>query len=94
MVEVVPRFSQWAFAAVVAIAVSGAFAAWRQAGLSVDAYTDTTFGRLLIAKTAVFAVLLWVAASSRRLVHGRLALPGAGGAKHPEVPPQRRVGRR
>jgi len=74
--DVVPRYSQWAFASVVAIAVSGAFAAWRQVGLTVDAYTTTTFGRLVLAKTAVFLVLLGIASTSRRMVHGRLALPG------------------
>jgi copper transport protein len=71
---VIARFSQWAFGAVIAIAVSGGFAAWRQIG-SISAATSTPYGRLVLYKTIVFAVVLAVASVSRRLVHGRLALP-------------------
>jgi copper transport protein len=71
---VLPRYSQWALAAVLAIAVSGGFAAWRQIG-SLSAVTTTTFGRLVLAKTIIFVVLVAVATRSRRLVHGSLALP-------------------
>jgi copper transport protein len=71
---VVPRFSQWALAAVVAIAVSGGFAAWRQIG-SLSAVTTTPFGRLVLAKTIIFAVAVAAATRSRRLTHGNLALP-------------------
>jgi copper transport protein len=71
---VIPRFSQWAFGAVIAIAVSGGFAAWRQIG-SISAVTSTPYGRLVMYKTIVFAVILAIASMSRRLVHGHLALP-------------------
>jgi copper transport protein len=71
---VVIRYSQTALVAVAAIAVTGGFAAWRQVG-SWSAVTSTTFGRLLLAKTIIFAALVTVAAFSRQLVHGSLALP-------------------
>ncbi len=71
MATVVPGFSQWALAAVGAIAVSGGFAAWRQIG-SLSAVTTTSFGRLVLVKTIVFVVLVGVASKSRRLVHRRL----------------------
>ncbi|MDQ4068414.1 MAG: copper resistance protein CopC/CopD, partial [Actinomycetota bacterium] len=83
---VVRRFSAMAFAAVAAIIASGAFQAWRQVG-SVDALTATTYGRLLVAKLALFAALLAVAGVSRRAVHRRwgaaLAVPGEPGTPSP-----------
>ena len=57
MATVVPGFSQWALAAVGAIAVSGGFAAWRQIG-SLSAVTTTSFGRLVLVKTIIFVVLV------------------------------------
>jgi copper transport protein len=88
MSTVVPRYSQWALGAVLAIAISGGFAAWRQIG-SVSAVTTTTFGRLVLAKSVIFVVLVTVGSKSRRLTHGRLALPflrspaTSGAAKRP-----------
>lgn len=69
-----PRFSEWALGAVIAIAVSGAFAAWRQIG-TFAAVTTTAFGRLVLAKTVVFVVVVGLAAASRSIVHGDIALP-------------------
>jgi copper transport protein len=74
MRAVVARYSQWALVAVVAIAVSGGFAAWRQVG-TWSAVTSTTFGRLLLAKTIIFVALVTMATTSRRIAHGDLALP-------------------
>ena len=71
---VLVRYSQTALAAVAAIAVTGGFAAWRQVG-SWSAVTSTTFGRLLLAKTIIFAALVMVAAFSQQLLHGDLTLP-------------------
>ncbi|HSS10505.1 MAG TPA: copper resistance protein CopC [Acidimicrobiales bacterium] len=71
---IVTRYSQIALLAVLAIAVTGGFAAWRQVG-TWAAVTSTTFGRLLLAKTIIFAVLVTVASFSRQIVHGNLALP-------------------
>ena len=72
--DVVPRFSQWALASVLAITLSGGFAAWRQIG-SVRNVTTTTYGRLVLAKTLIFATVVLVATLSRRLTHGNLAVP-------------------
>jgi copper transport protein len=89
MRAVVRRFSQWALVAVLAIAVSGGFAAWRQVG-SLSAVTSTTFGRLLLAKTIIFAVLVSVATTSRRIAHGDLAVPfGLGGSRGKRPRPAR-----
>ena len=46
---------------------------------SVDAFRETSFGRILLVKIAVFIVLLALAAWSRRIVHARrpLALSAA-----------------
>jgi len=65
------NFSPVALSSVVIIVVSGVFAAWRQVGWSLDAVKDTTYGRLLFVKLAVFVVLLGLAAWSRRIVHAR-----------------------
>jgi copper transport protein len=73
-VTVLPRYSQWALGAVLAIAISGGVAAWRQIG-SFTAVTTTPFGRLVLTKTILFALVVAVAARSRRIVHGRLAVP-------------------
>jgi copper transport protein len=64
-------FSPVALTAVMLIVASGVFAAWRQVGWSVDAFRDTTYGRILLVKIAVFIVLLALAAWSRSIVHAR-----------------------
>jgi copper transport protein len=65
------RFSPLAATSVALIVVSGVFAAWRQVGFSRDAFTDTTFGRLLLVKIAVFVGLLALAGWSRTVVRRR-----------------------
>ncbi|MGO9873350.1 MAG: copper resistance CopC/CopD family protein [Acidimicrobiia bacterium] len=65
------RFSPVALCSVVLIVVSGVFAAWRQVGWSVDAFRDTTYGRLLLVKVAVFIGLIALAAWSRAIVRRR-----------------------
>jgi copper transport protein len=84
---VVGRFSQVAFGAVVAIVVSGTVQGWRQVG-GYDALFETTYGRLLVLKVALFGAMLAAAAVSRSWVRQRagaraaaLALsPGPGAA--------------
>lgn len=66
------RFSKGALLSVIAIAVSGGFAAWRQIG-TPGAVTGTAYGRLVLAKTVGFILVLGVASVSRRVVHGPLA---------------------
>ena len=79
----VTRFSQLALGAVIAIAVTGGFAAWRQIG-TLPAVTATTYGRLVLAKTIAFAGVVAVAGFSRTTVHGSLAVPGRS---RPPTPP-------
>jgi copper transport protein len=74
--RVVPRFSELAFDAVVVIVVSGLYQAWRQVG-QPSALTSTTYGRLLLAKVAVAAVLVGFGALSRREVQKRLVATSA-----------------
>ncbi|MCS0601644.1 copper resistance protein CopC [Streptomyces sp. LP11] len=75
----VRRFSQVAFGSVVALVVTGVYQSWRQLG-SWSAFTETGYGQLLLAKIALVALLVGVAALSRRWT-GRLAdtaAPGKG----------------
>jgi len=72
---VVPRFSSVAFAAVAALVVTGTFQSWRQVG-SLEALADTTYGHLLLAKLALFVVMVGFGYLGRRWVqrgHGPAA---------------------
>lgn len=71
----VRRFSTLAGVLVALVGVSGLLLGWRIVG-SLDALTGTGYGRVLLAKTALVAVVLAVAAYNRyRLVPG---LPAVG----------------
>jgi copper transport protein len=72
LLAALPRFSSVAFTAMVVTVVSGVLQGWRQLG-SVQAVAGSAYGRLLLAKVAVFVVLIAVAARSRVLVRRRLA---------------------
>lgn len=61
----VRRFSRIAFTSVVVLAVTGVYQSWRQVG-SWDAWTDTSYGQLLLVKIGLIAVLLGAAWFSRR----------------------------
>ncbi|MGV9900132.1 copper resistance CopC/CopD family protein, partial [Streptomyces tendae] len=61
----VARFSRTAFTAVTVLVVTGVYQSWRGLG-SWEALTGSTYGRLLLAKVVLVAVLLAVAAVSRR----------------------------
>jgi copper transport protein len=67
---VLPRYSNIALGAVVALVVTGGYQAWRQVG-SFDALKTTDYGRLLIAKLIAFAALIVAAAFSREVVNRR-----------------------
>jgi copper transport protein len=73
---VVGRFSQVAFAAVVAIVVSGTVQGWRQVG-GYDALLETSYGRLLVLKVALVGGMLVAAAVSRSWVRQRASRPAA-----------------
>jgi copper transport protein len=64
------RLSPWALGSVVALAVSGSANAWRQLG-SLDGLTDSSYGRWLVIKLVLVALVVGVAAFSRRVVHTR-----------------------
>lgn len=65
--RVVGRFSQMAGLAVTVLVVTGVYQSWRGLG-SVAALTDTTYGRILLAKLAAVTLLLMAGARSRRTV--------------------------
>jgi len=66
--RVVPRYSTFAFGAVVAIVASGVFQAERQVG-TIHALFTTTYGHFLLAKLTAFGVLILFAAFSREVVN-------------------------
>ncbi len=76
---VLRRFSALAMACVLVLVVTGVVQAWHQVG-SVHALTDTTYGKLLVAKVLLLVVVIAIAAVSRNAVHSRLgsANPGWG----------------
>ncbi|GGT46926.1 transport integral membrane protein [Streptomyces kurssanovii] len=61
----VRRFSTVAFTSVVVLAATGLYQLWRQVG-SWSALTGTTYGRLLLLKVGLVAVMVGVAWISRR----------------------------
>ncbi|MCY0942646.1 copper resistance CopC/CopD family protein [Streptomyces antarcticus] len=68
--EAVRRFSKVAFVSVVVLVVTGVYQSWRQLG-SWSALTGTDYGRLLLLKVGLVAVLVGIAYVSRRWT-GRL----------------------
>ncbi|WP_328720629.1 copper resistance protein CopC [Streptomyces sp. NBC_00247] len=76
----VRRFSRIAFVSVVVLAGTGLYQSWRQVG-SWSALTGTAYGRLLLVKVGLVAVLVGVAWISRRwtgrLTHGKPSGTGA-----------------
>jgi copper transport protein len=65
-----------AFGAVIAILVTGTFQGWREVR-STAALTGTTYGRLLIVKVVLFALLVAIGGLSRRFVQARYRVPAA-----------------
>ncbi|MEV7832005.1 copper resistance protein CopC [Streptomyces subrutilus] len=63
--DAVRRFSKVAFTSVVVLAVTGVYQSWRQLG-SWSALTGTDYGRLLLLKVGLVAVLVAIAYLSRR----------------------------
>ncbi|MGH9008532.1 MAG: copper resistance D family protein, partial [Acidimicrobiia bacterium] len=79
---VVPRFSRVAFGAVITILVTGTFQGWREVR-STAALTETTYGRLLIIKVVLFAVIVALGGLSRRFVQARYRVPGRPSSTSP-----------
>ncbi|WP_399927029.1 copper resistance CopC/CopD family protein [Streptomyces kanamyceticus] len=72
----VRRFSRVAFTSVVVLAATGLYQSWRQVG-SWSALTGTSYGRLLLVKIGLVAVLVGVASVSRRWT-GRITSEAGG----------------
>ncbi|MCX5362427.1 copper resistance protein CopC [Streptomyces sp. NBC_00124] len=80
----VTRFSRLAFVSVTVLVLTGVYQSWRGLG-SWGALTDTTYGRLLVAKLTVVVVLL-TAAGFSRLWTVRLAMADARTVVRERVP--------
>ncbi|WP_327320792.1 copper resistance CopC/CopD family protein [Streptomyces sp. NBC_01235] len=76
--RVVSGFSRLAGLSVTVLVVTGVYQSWRGLG-SVSALTDTTYGRVLLAKLAVVTLLLVAGARSRQTV--TTVTRGARGAR-------------
>jgi copper transport protein len=85
---ILPVWSDWAAASVAALVLAGTAQALVQIG-SVDALVHTTYGKLVLVKVGLLAVVLVVAAFSRRLV--RRGMADADGV--PDRTPARRLRR-
>jgi copper transport protein len=73
------RFSSVAFACVAVLVVTGLGQAWRQLG-TIGALRTTSYGHLLLIKSALVGVMVAVGALSRRVVHHQLSLRPVGAA--------------
>ena len=73
LASVLPRFSKLAMGAVVAIAAGGTVMSWELVG-GLAPLIDTHFGRVLVAKVTVFAMVVVVARRSKRWVDDRLGV--------------------
>jgi copper transport protein len=76
LAEALPRFSRIALGAVVALAVTGTYQAWREVA-PLPALWSTEYGRLLLLKIAGFLVLVGLGNLSRLAVRRRYVTPAA-----------------
>jgi len=76
LAALLPVWSRWAAYAVVALVLSGSVQALLEVG-GLRGLTGTTYGRLVLAKIALLAVLLAIAATARSWVRRHHALPVA-----------------
>ncbi|MET7450333.1 copper resistance protein CopC [Streptomyces sp. NPDC005574] len=93
----VTRFSRLAFTSVAVLVVTGVYQSWRGLG-SWNAFTDTSYGRLLTAKLAAVVLLLAAAAWSRRwtarLVAAETGTESESGPESGSEPQSEAVGER
>ncbi|MEU9142397.1 copper resistance protein CopC [Streptomyces sp. NPDC048349] len=73
----VRRFSRVAFTSVLVLAATGTYQSWRQLG-SWSALTGTSYGRLLLLKIGLVAVLVGIAYLSRKWTARLAEAPAAG----------------
>ncbi|MDR6977070.1 copper transport protein [Streptomyces sp. 3330] len=83
------RFSRLALGSVSVVVATGTYQSWRQLG-SWSALTDTRYGRLLLVKIGLVALLVGVAWISRRWT-ARLADPATREAERKSAPEKERV---
>jgi copper transport protein len=70
----VPRFSRVAFGSVLVLVATGVFQSWRLVG-TPSALVGTSYGRVLLGKVALAAVLLVLGAAARRWVQRHYGAP-------------------
>nr|WP_239135772.1 copper resistance protein CopC [Dactylosporangium siamense] len=70
LTAIVPVWSGWALLAITVLVLAGTAQALVEIG-TVDALTGTTYGRIVMVKVALLAVILGVAAYSRRITNQR-----------------------
>ncbi|MBN3929365.1 copper resistance protein CopC [Streptomyces verrucosisporus] len=85
--EAVRRFSRTALGCVAVLAATGLYQSWRQVG-GWEALTSTSYGRLLLVKIALVALLLGAARFSRRHTAALADAPGGRPAPEPEPVPE------
>jgi len=71
LARVIPRYSRLAMVSVASVVAAGVVLAWQSLG-SVDALLHTDYGRILLVKIAVLAVVLAAAQASKSWVGRRL----------------------
>ncbi|WP_433051495.1 copper resistance CopC/CopD family protein [Dactylosporangium sp. CS-033363] len=77
LTAIVPVWSGWALFAITVLVLAGTAQALVEIG-TLDALTGTTYGQIVIAKVALLAVVIAVAAYSRRLTNRRFTPVGQG----------------
>jgi putative copper export protein/methionine-rich copper-binding protein CopC/mono/diheme cytochrome c family protein len=81
LARAIPRFSAIALTCWVALGLTGLYSAWLQVG-AIDGLFDTRYGRALIYKLLILAVVLVIAATNLTIVSRRVrqSAPAAGDA--------------
>jgi copper transport protein len=94
LATVLPRWSRWAAVSVLVLVATGTFASWREVR-ELPALTGTTYGRLLLIKTALVAGMLLIGALGRVWVrrHCAMELAVAGAGRSMAEPSASDVGR-
>lgn len=87
LARVLPRWSRTAVGAVVVLVVTGSLATWHQVGFSASALFGTAYGRLLVVKVALVALMLLLGGLARTAIQRRLGLRTVVAA-HQDVTPE------
>lgn len=76
----VRRYSWTALGSVIALVVTGLYAAWVEIGISLDGVLDTTYGRLVLVKAALLVATMPLANANRVRNVPRIGDPESGAA--------------